>query len=98
MNFQKDMEKNEIRYLGKIVDFAGKHVLEVGCGEGRLTWRYAGSAERITGIDSDHDSLRVAYYDMPANLRKTVTFTCASALQLPFPHETFDIALLAWSL
>ena len=98
MGFQKDPEKSETRFLHRLVDFTGKHVLEVGCGEGRLTWKYAGSAGRVTGIDPDQDSLRVAYYDMPADLRKTTTFACASALHLPFPRETFDIALLGWSL
>lgn len=98
MTFQKDPEKSEIKYLRKLADFGGKHVLEIGSGEGRLTWRYAGSARRVTGVDPDRDSLRVAYYDMPPILRPTTTFVCASALSLPFPHETFDIALLAWSL
>ncbi len=98
MGFQKDPEKYETKALHQLVDFAGKHVLEVGCGEGRLTWRYAVSARQVTGIDPDRDALRVAYYDMPSDLRKTTTFACASALDLPFPHERFDIALLSWSL
>jgi ubiquinone/menaquinone biosynthesis C-methylase UbiE len=98
MSFQKDPEKSETKFLHRLVDFAGKSVLEIGCGEGRLTWRYAASARRVTGIDPDRDALRVACYDMPSELRKTTTFACASALHLPFPHETFDIALLAWSL
>jgi ubiquinone/menaquinone biosynthesis C-methylase UbiE len=98
MSFQKDPEKSETTFLHRLVDFAGKHVLEVGCGEGRLTWRYAGSAQQVTGIDPDRDALRVAFYDMPVDLRKTTAFACASSLHLPFPHERFDIALLAWSL
>lgn len=98
MSFQKDPEQSETKLLHRLVDFSGKQVLEIGSGEGRLTWRYAGSAGKVTGIDPDRDSLRVAYYDMPAELRKTTVFTCASALHLPFPHETFDVVLLAWSL
>lgn len=98
MSFQKDPEKSETKTLHRLVDFTGKRVLEVGCGEGRLTWRYARSARRVDGIDPDLDAVRVAHYDMPSELRRTTTFTCASALHLPFPHETFDIALLAWSL
>lgn len=98
MSFQKDPEQSETKFLRRMVDFTGKHALEIGSGEGRLTWRYAGSARRVTGIDPDRDSQRVAYYDMPTDLRKTTAFACASALHLPFPHETFDIALLAWSL
>ena len=98
MSFQKDAEKTETRFLEKVVAFTGKHVLEVGCGEGRLTWRYAGVARQVTGIDPDRDSLRVAYYDMPSDFRQTTSFTCASSMHIPFPHERFDIALLAWSL
>jgi ubiquinone/menaquinone biosynthesis C-methylase UbiE len=98
MTFQKDLEKYEIKALQRLVDFKGQRVLEVGCGEGRLTWEYARSAKQVTGIDPDSDAVRVANYDMPADLRTTTTFACASSLHLPFPHETFDIALLSWSL
>jgi ubiquinone/menaquinone biosynthesis C-methylase UbiE len=98
MSFQKDPEKSESKSLHRLVDFAGKGVLEIGCGEGRLTWRYAGSARRVTGIDPDRDSLRVAYYDMPADLREKTNLLCASALELPFADGTFDIALFSWSL
>jgi ubiquinone/menaquinone biosynthesis C-methylase UbiE len=98
MSFQKDFEKNETKFLGKLVNFAGKRVLEVGCGEGRLTWTYARSARQVVGIDPDPDAVRVAHYDMPTDLRKTTAFACASSLNLPFPRERFDIALLSWSL
>jgi ubiquinone/menaquinone biosynthesis C-methylase UbiE len=98
MSFQKDLEKHESKALHRLVNLAGKRVLEVGSGEGRLTWRYAHLARQVVGIDPDPDGVKVAHYDMPADLRKTTAFACASALSLPFPHETFDIALLSWSL
>jgi len=98
MTFQKDAEKNENKALHKLVDFSGQRVLEVGCGEGRLTWEYARSAKQVLGIDPDPDAVLVANYDMPADLRKTTAFACASSLHLPFPRESFDIALLSWSL
>jgi ubiquinone/menaquinone biosynthesis C-methylase UbiE len=98
MTFQKDTEKSENNVLDRLVDFTGQHVLEVGSGEGRLTWKYAASARQVTCIDSDTDAVRVANYDMSADLRQTTSFACASSLHLPFPHETFDIALLSWSL
>jgi ubiquinone/menaquinone biosynthesis C-methylase UbiE len=84
--------------LQKFVDFSDRRVLEVGCGEGRLTWKYA-SASRVTfGLDPDFDALRVARADCPADLRERVHLMRASAHQLPLPTETFDIAILAWSL
>ena len=98
MTFQKDLENHEIKALHRLVDFEDQHVLEVGCGEGRLTWNYARSAKQVLGVDPDPDAVRVANYDMPDELRKTTVFTCASSLHLPFPGDTFDIALLSWSL
>jgi ubiquinone/menaquinone biosynthesis C-methylase UbiE len=98
MTVQKDPEGFERRFLHKFADFAGKRVLEIGCGEGRLTWKYAAATNLTVGIDPDHDALRVARADSPHDLRKQVHLTCARASQIPFSKETFDIAILAWSL
>lgn len=98
MTFQKDPDRNETHFLRKFVDFSGRKVLEIGCGEGRLTWRYAERAAHVTGIEIDHNALRVATYDRPSDLESTVHFANARAEHLPFRKETFDIALLSWSL
>ena len=98
MSLQKDPERNESKYLHRIIDFTRKRVLEIGCGEGRMTWQYARSARQTIGIDPDHDALRIAAVDRPADLRNNVHFGCAASEYLPFSKETFDIAILAWSL
>jgi cyclopropane fatty-acyl-phospholipid synthase-like methyltransferase len=54
---QKDPERVEILHLEKAVTFAGRNVLEIGCGDGRLTWRYVLSAGRVTGVDPDGEAL-----------------------------------------
>lgn len=95
---QKDPEGFERKTLRKFVDFANARVLEIGCGEGRLTWRYADASRLTIGLDPLHDALRVARADCPADLRDHVYFTRATAYHLPLSSETFDIAVLAWSL
>ena len=95
---QKDPEGFEKKILHKYADFATKHVLEVGCGEGRLTWKYADAPNLTIGFDPDHVALRVAQADSPVTMREHVHFAQASARHIPFSKETFDIAVLAWSL
>ena len=98
MPLQRDPEETEIRHLRDFAGLAGAQVLEIGCGEGRLTWRYAGAAGRVVGIDPDPARIGVALSDCPASLRSSVTFALAKAESLPFPRETFDRAVLSWSL
>ncbi len=98
MTLQKDPEGNETKFLHEFADFRNKRVLEIGCGEGRLTWRYARSARFTVGIDLDEDSLRAATVDRPVDLQGKAFFARANSLHLPFSKETFDIAVLAWSL
>lgn len=93
----KDPEGNEIKALRRHAEFSGRRVLEIGCGDGRLTWRYAKSARQVTALDLDRDELRVATIERPSDLEGVATFAQATALHLPFASATFDIAVLAWS-
>ena len=98
MSLQKDPDRNEIRRLRKFVDLTDKRVLEIGCGEGRLTWQYAKDARSVVAVDLDHDSLRVAKVDRPCSLENQIDLACSDSEYLPFSKEKFDIAILAWSL
>lgn len=98
MSIQKDAEGNESRFLHLLADFKHKRVLEIGCGEGRMTWQYARAPHTTIGIDTDTDALRIAKLDRPVALEDKVFFASAASEYLPFSKETFDIAVLAWSL
>jgi ubiquinone/menaquinone biosynthesis C-methylase UbiE len=98
MTVQKDPERNESKFLHQFGDFGNKRVLEIGCGEGRLTWQYAKETQVTFGIDLDANALRVATFDRPSDLETKVHFARAKSEYLPFSKEKFDMALLAWSL
>jgi ubiquinone/menaquinone biosynthesis C-methylase UbiE len=97
MTVQTDPERTEIKFLQHYAPFAGRRVLEIGCGDGRLTWQYARSALSVTGIDLHGDDLRVATLERPSDLEQKVVFTRADSIHLPFDNESVDIAILAWS-
>ena len=98
MTTQKDADRNEIKFLRKFVDLTDKRVLEIGCGEGRLTWQYASETRSTIAVDIDRDSLRVACVDRSSDLEDKIHFSCSTSEYLPFSKERFDIAILAWSL
>ena len=93
----KDIEQNEKKYLHKFGDIEYKRVLEIGCGEGRLTWKYATGSNLTVGLDTDLNAVRIARAERPTNLTNIVSFANAEAEKIPFVNESFDIGILAWS-
>jgi ubiquinone/menaquinone biosynthesis C-methylase UbiE len=98
VSLQRDPERSESKYLHRFADFTYGRVLEVGSGEGRMTWQYARATHMTLGVDRDLHSLRIAKLDRPDDLQDKVHLACAASEYLPFSKETFDIAILAWSL
>ena len=98
MSLQQDTDQQESKLLHQFADFSNQSILEVGCGDGRLTWQYAKAARSIVGIDVDFDSLRLARADTASDLRDRAHFLCAESEHIPFAKEKFDLAVLAWSL
>jgi 2-polyprenyl-3-methyl-5-hydroxy-6-metoxy-1,4-benzoquinol methylase len=93
----RDVEGGEESALAGVADFDGKRVLEVGCGEGRLTWLYARRAESVLGIDPDEEQISVARKEAPQELADRVSFEVGRAEDLS-KTAVFDVAFLSWSL
>jgi 2-polyprenyl-3-methyl-5-hydroxy-6-metoxy-1,4-benzoquinol methylase len=93
----KDPEGAEARALARMIDFTGLRVLEVGCGDGRLTWFYADRAKSVLGIDPDEEVIALARSQTPAELADRVRFEVGNAEDLS-RTAVFDIAFLSWSL
>jgi ubiquinone/menaquinone biosynthesis C-methylase UbiE len=98
MTLVRDPEGVETDWIHDFVDFRGKRVLEIGAGHGRLTWRFADAVRWVAGIDVDEEALHFAPRESPPELRPVAGWALAEAEHLPFSRETFDLAVLAWSL
>jgi 2-polyprenyl-3-methyl-5-hydroxy-6-metoxy-1,4-benzoquinol methylase len=93
-----DPEEAETRAIHDLIDFIDKDVLEIGCGDGRLTRRFARGTRSVLGVDLDAESIALAPAQLPESLRSVVRFQVADITTLELPSETFDVAVLSWSL
>ena len=76
----------------------GLHVLELGCGEGRLTFQFADAAASVFAVDPDEERIAAARASLRATLAESVSFEVAGAADVDPPRREFDLALFSWSL
>ena len=82
----------------KAADLRNTRILEVGAGDGRLTYQYASQPRSVIAIDTNELDVRSALGTSRMEIRGQVRFLCASATALPFCAEQFEVVLLASSL
>lgn len=100
MGIKRDPEGNETFALLGMVNFRERSVLEIGAGEGRLTWRYAEKASHVTALDPDGKSLNKAQANVPEGLAGRIDFVESSIedFAASYTGRKFDIAIFSWSL
>lgn len=94
MAILEDPERHEVRALSSLVpSFAGLRVVEIGCGDGRLTRRYAARAASVLAIDPDGTAVAAL-----AGRMKNVDARAVAIEDLSLPPHSADVVLFAWAL
>jgi 2-polyprenyl-3-methyl-5-hydroxy-6-metoxy-1,4-benzoquinol methylase len=93
-----DPDGVEIATIRELVELEGKSAVDVGCGDGRLSFELARHGARVYGIDPDEESIADARAETPRELRRRVRFEVAHAAEIELPRGEFDLALFSWSL
>jgi ubiquinone/menaquinone biosynthesis C-methylase UbiE len=81
-----------------LVSLDGKHVLDVGCGEGRLTTFAADRAASVYAFDPSAENVAAARTALTSEQRRRVRFAVHAAEALDLPRKRFDLALCGCSL
>jgi 2-polyprenyl-3-methyl-5-hydroxy-6-metoxy-1,4-benzoquinol methylase len=100
MTVRVDPEGNETAALFDLVDVEGREVLEIGCGDGRLTWRYADRAAHVTAIEPFEGSIARARERLARTPNDRIEFRHVSFEDFASgtDADSFDVTLLSWSL
>jgi len=93
-----DPEGAHLAALRRLGDFRGRRVLEMGCGDGRLTPGIARDAAGVLAFDPDADAVARARRSLPAHLAERVRYRVASAKEIELERHSFDIVVFSWSL
>jgi 2-polyprenyl-3-methyl-5-hydroxy-6-metoxy-1,4-benzoquinol methylase len=93
-----DPEQAETRVIHTLVDFMGTDVLEVGCGDGRLTWRFAEQARAVLALDPEASAIATAQASCPAHLLQKVIFQTADITTVELAPAAYEVVVLSWSV
>jgi len=94
MAIEEDPEAHELEALRTVVSFEGRRVLEIGCGDGRLTLRYSHAAASVVVIDPDAESVAA----LAAERLPNVETRAVGADHVDIAPQSVDVVLFAWSL
>src|SRR6266536_3294526 len=95
---RRDDDGVESAAIAALVPLDRKRVLEVGCGEGRLTTLAATHASSVYAFDPSAESVAAARAALTSEQRRRVRFAVHDAQALDVARERFDLALCGWSL
>jgi 2-polyprenyl-3-methyl-5-hydroxy-6-metoxy-1,4-benzoquinol methylase len=98
MAWRIDPEGAEMAALQRLASLDRRRVLELGCGDGRLTFQYAQSTALVLAVDLDEERIADALRARPAALAERVSFEAVGAAEVDAPRRSFDVALFSSSL
>jgi 2-polyprenyl-3-methyl-5-hydroxy-6-metoxy-1,4-benzoquinol methylase len=93
-----DPEGAHLAALRRLQDFSGARVVEVGCGDGRLTRGIAERAARVLAFDCDEAAVSRARSALPGQLAGRVTYRVDSASEIALTQASFEVAVFSWTL
>lgn len=92
-----DPEGTHLGALRRLGDFADRRVLELGCGDGRLTVGIAAEAASVLAFDPDAEAVERARASLPAELADRVVYRVAAGDEIEIEPTFFDLVVFSWS-
>ena len=88
-----DSDQTTIKMIKRFAEFNDKIVLEIGCGDGKISYSLSNSTQQYFGVDIDETAINCAI-----RAYKNVDFRIGSGESLEFADSQFDLVLFTFSL
>jgi ubiquinone/menaquinone biosynthesis C-methylase UbiE len=88
-------ERELLALMNGLPSVSACRVLEIGCGDGRLTRRYASRVGTVIAIDPDESLIR-AFRD--GGVDRNVDVRACSVDRVDLPEGSVDAVIFSWSL
>jgi ubiquinone/menaquinone biosynthesis C-methylase UbiE len=88
----------ELRRVRRLVELKGRRILELGCGDGRLTRELTSLASSVVAVEPDRTSVLSARRAAAAEGTTNVAFRVGFAERVRVGGAPFDVAFFSWSL
>ncbi len=98
MAVRLDPDGAEAKAIHGLVEFAGKDVLEIGCGDGRVTRNIAPISRAVLALDIQQHEIAKAIIRTPESLKPKIVFRVADITTASIPPASYDVAVYSNSL
>lgn len=88
----------ELGLIERFVPLARRDILEIGCGDGRLTFQYSGRARAVVALDANGAEIARARERARRTGVRNVRFLTRAAQRGRLPGGPYDAVLFTWSL
>lgn len=77
----------------------GYKIIDIGCGFGKISLKFASLGYSVTGIDINHEAIRLSKVaaeglTLEGSISGKAEFTVGNASELPFSGKSFDLAVM----
>ncbi len=96
--WHRNWDNLDVETIQRLCQLQGKSVLEVGCGDGRITTMLAPYCERILGVDLEPRFIEIGKQRIAESGLTNVELKVMDACRLELADESVDFVLFPWVL